>query len=499
MAVIGLDVGTTGCKCTIFDIKGCVSAFSYMEYDIINPDQGHFELNPNEVWDAVKYVIASAVREYNGEKVEALCISSFGEAAIPVSKNGDVLHNSLLYTDPRGASQMQKLESTLGLQNIMNLTGLHAHPMFSINKIMWIKENLPKVYKETWKFMLFGDFILYKLGGIPVIDYSLASRTMAFNVTSLTWDETVLNAAGVEKDIFSPTAASGTIIGTISKNVAAELGLPLDVKLVTGGHDQACAAVGGGIINEGKAIDGIGTVECITPAFNQPLFNMRMLNNNYACVPHVCKRMYITYAFNFTGGSLLKWFRDNFAAELKLKAEKTGKSIYSLLDASAPTEPTNILILPHFAGAGTPYMDTESRGAIVGLSFDTTREQIYRASLEGVTYEMLYNMQCLSDAGIDIKELRAVGGGAKSDLWLQIKADILDKKISALNVGEAGTLGTAIIAGTAIGAYSSLENAVDTLVSVKKEFYPNKKTNERYMENYARYKKMYRLVKEMIN
>lgn len=407
-----------------------------MEYGIISKSSGFYELDPDLVWESVQLVIRSSLKKYSGEKVTALCVSSFGEAAVPIDRNGRVLHTSLLYTDSRGTVQCMQLESLLGLQEIMDLTGLHAHPMYTICKILWIKENLPEIYRSTWKFMLFEDFILYRLGNTAAIDYSLASRTMAFNVTRKDWEQKVLGAAGVDRELFSTPVPSGTVIGTIRNDVADELGLPHELQLVTGGHDQVCAAIGGGIIKEGVAINGIGTVECITPAFNRPLLNKAMLEQNFACVPHAKNGMYVTYAFNFTGGSLLKWYRDAFASGEKAKTRKSGENVYAILDSGAAKEPTDILILPHFAGAGTPYMDTAAKGAILGLDFDTTPGRLYRAMLEGVTYEMFYNVECLAGAGIHIDELRAVGGGAKSDLWLQIKADIMGRKVVTLHVTE---------------------------------------------------------------
>lgn len=498
MSVIGLDIGTTGCKCIIAGSKGEIKSFSYKEYFTKNPAPGQFELDPIEVWNAVRFVIYDAVKQYSGDRIMAICISSFGEAAVPVGRNGEVLHNSLLYIDTRGKEQADFLVSRLGLEKIMNTTGLHAHPMYTICKIMWIRDNLPDVFKKTWKFMLFGDFIQFKLAKVAAIDYSLASRTMAFNVTDKVWEHSILDAAGIDESMFSEAVPAGTVVGRIDRNVALELGLPDDVLLVSGGHDQVCAAIGAGVIKEGSAIDGIGSVECITPTFSKPLLNKQMFDNNYPCVPHARNGMYATYAFNFTGGSLLKWYRDNFAAEEKIEAARKGINVYSLLDMQADKKPTDILVLPHFAGSGTPLFDASSKGAIVGLSFDTTRGQLYRAVLEGVTYEMFYNIECLESAGVKINQLRAVGGGAKSDIWLQIKADIMNIPIFTLNNDEAGSMGTVMLAGTAIGVYSSLEDAAGRLVKLKKEFLPHKETHEIYKEKYQKYKRMYRMVKEVL-
>lgn len=498
MALIGLDVGTSGCKCTIFDLDGKIRAAAHKEYGTVKPGPGLFELDPGTVWESVKYVIGSAVSRYQGDKITALCISSFGESAVPVDKDGKILHNSLLYTDLRGDEQTERLQQKLGLEEIMKLTGIPAHPMYTIGKVMWFKENLPEIYKKTWKFLLYEDFILLKLGGVPAIDYSLASRTMAFNVTEKTWAKEILDAAGVEDDIFSPVVPSGTVVANIKKSVADELGLPSNLLLVTGGHDQACAAMGAGIIREGLAVDGMGSTECITPAFARPVINAEMLNYKFACVPHAVKGMYITYAFSFTGGALLKWYRDNFAGHERLEAEARGISVYSLLDAKAAVRPTGILVLPHFAGAGTPYMDTAAQGAIVGLNLDVTAGELYRAMLEGVTYEMLYNIDSLASAGVEIRELRAVGGGAKSDLWLQLKADIMGRKVATVSVNEAGTTGTAILAGIATGVYGSVEEAVERLVKVEKEFYPDERNHRIYAEYYQKYKRMYQAVKEIL-
>jgi xylulokinase len=499
VALMGLDIGTTGCKASIFDENGNLSSYAYKEYSIINNGPGHFEIDPEKVWEATKYVIAGAVKSNKGDKVTAISTSSLGESTVPIDVNGRVLYNSQLYMDTRGEEQCERLKTVIGLDKIMEYTGLHAHPMYTICKVMWFREKMPEIYKKVWKFMLFGDYILYKLGNVSVLDYSLASRTMAFNIIKKEWENSIFEAAEIDCKAFSKPVASGVVVGSISRTIANEVGLPEKVSLVTGGHDQICAAIGGGIIKPGLAIDNIGTTECIIPAFNKPFLNKSMLKNKFSCVPHAIDGMFATYAFNFTAGSLLKWYRDNFAAAELAESLKIGENVYSILDKKAWREPTNILVLPHFAGSGTPYMDTSARGAIFDLGFDVTPGKFYRAMLEGVNYEILYNIECLNDAGIHINELRAAGGGANSDLWLQIKADILGREIVALNVAEAGCLGAAILAGVATGTYSSISHAVERLVNVRNVFYPSEKKHELYLENYYKYKKMYNVVKEVLS
>jgi xylulokinase len=370
----------------------------------------------------------------------------------------------------------------------MTLTGLPIHPMYTINKLMWLRENQPDLYNRTWKFMLFGDFVIYQLTGLPVIDSSLASRTMAMNVIDKRWEPTILEAAGIDPALLSNLASSGTVVGTVTGSIAASLGLDARTAVVTGGHDQACAALGAGIVLEGFAMDGIGTVECITPAFSRPIINERMFRHNFNCAPHVVHGMYLAYAFNFTGGSLLQWYKNSFGQAATSEAERRGISVYDVLNEAAAASPTDLLVVPHFSGSGTPYMNPTSRGAIYGLTLETRPDQIYRALLEGINYEMMVNLECLNDAGVRVNTLRAVGGGAQSDLWMQIKANIFGRKVETLHVGEAGTLGAAILAGTAIGIYSSYEAAASQLIRIKDEFFPDSRQTAIYREKYEQYK-----------
>ena len=499
MSLLGLDIGSTGCKATIIDYNGGKQNSAYREYTLENPEPGLEELNPGKVWQAVQEVIKESINRYQGEEIMAISISSFGEAAVPIDAKGNILHNSMMYIDKRGEEEIQHLKQRIDEREVFNITGVSLHPMYTLGKLMWLKKHKPAIYKKTWKLLLYADFILYKLGGNPVINYSLAARTMAFDIINKTWSDEILQAADIDKDKLPQPVPSGTKAGKIDEKLARNLGLPQNVLLVAGGHDQPCAALGAGIIKSGIAVDGMGTVECITTALDKPVISDQMAKANLVCSPHVKDDMYVTYAFNFTGGSLLKWYRDNFGYKEKQLAQKQGKDVYDILIDKAVDYPTDIYILPHFAGSGTPYMDTNARGAIIGLTLETEKSEIIKAVLEGITYEMMVNLECLDRAGIEIEELRAVGGGAKSDYWLQLKANMMGKKIVSLNISEAGTAGVAMLAGTAAGIYDSLEDAVDRLVKPKQEFYPDEKQYQKYQDKFEVYKKIYPHVKKILN
>jgi len=242
-------------------------------------------------------------------------------------------------------------------------------------------------------------------------------------------------------------------------------------------------------------MDATGTVECITPSFGRPVLNKTMLRNNFCCYHHVAPGLYVTLAFNFTGGSILKWVRDNFAEEEKREAKKKGVDVYDILIGRMPDGPTDLFVVPHFTSTGTPYMDPDPTGAIVGLDLTTTKEQIVKAVLEGITYEMKLNLTLLRKAGIDVNEIRAIGGGAKSEKWLQLKADMFNTKVVRLSVTEAACLGVALSAGVAIGEFRSLPDAVRGIVKPEKVFHPRPKVAKVYDEKAETYDKLYPALK----
>ncbi len=497
MAVAGLDIGTGGCKCTIFNADGKISTYSYIEYSPERTPEGYVELNPELVWNSVFHVIKKAAAQHSGDIVEALCITSFGEAGVFLDKEGRNLRNSLLYTDFRGETQCSQFIEKLGRDEILKRSGHTPHPMFSFSKIMWVKENEPEIYKKAEVFLQYSDYILYKLSGSKYIDWSLASRTGLFNVIEKKFDEVLLDAADIDAGLFPTSVQPGTAVAEMNPRIAYELGLKKNVKLILGGQDQICAALGAGVIKTGMAVNGIGTVDCITPLFDNPVINSKMADAGFSCIPYMIPGHYVTYAFNYSGGALLRWYKEKFGQAVIEKIGKTESGIYSSLENLAPKEPTGLLVLPHFQGAATPYMDIDAVGAIIGLTSDTDAFSLYRGIMEGIAYEAKVNIDALSEAGVNIDKITVCGGGSRSPMWVQIRADIFDIPVDVLEFEEAGTLGAAILAGAACGVYKDLEDGVNSLVRIKKTYYPNKKNRDIYKEQYNKYKKIYESVRNI--
>ena len=486
MKIGGLDIGTTGCKLTVFDTDGAQLGKAYRDYPVRRSVSGH-EIDISAMMDSVFTVIREMAEQY--PDIGGIGVTSFGETFVMVDEDGNPLHNAMLYTDPRGAEECAELVAALGAERIARITGLAPHEMYSISKIMWIKRHWPEVYAAARRIHLIEDYVVWHLTHQAQIDYSLATRTMAFDIEKLCWAGEILDVAGVDPALLSKPVPTGTPAGKVTAQAAEKTGLHKDCVIVSVSHDQVAAAVGAGAFDGSVAVDGAGTVECLTPIYDS-LPDIDMMRKGYfSVVPYVIPGKYVAYAFSYTGGALIDWC---------LHTMGQGKTNQELETAYGKIEPSGLLVLPHFAGAATPYMDTGSKGAILGLTTDTTTADLYRACMEGVAYEMRVNYEALRDSGIRFTKLHATGGGAKSKIWMQMKADVLNLPITALQTADAGTVGSAMLTGIAIGQFGSLRDAAAVMVQKAETYDPRPDMHEQYMKHYERYKKVYQAVRPLM-
>lgn len=486
MKIAGLDIGTTGCKLTVFDENGVYLNNAYRDYPARRTLSGH-EIDLSAMLESVYEVIEEMAQRY--VDIGGIGVTSFGETFVMTNELGEPLHNAMLYTDPRGAEECAVLVKELGTDRIAQITGLAPHEMYSISKIMWVKAHLPEVYAAAKRIHLIEDFVVWHLTGKAQIDFSLATRTMAFDVSGLSWSKEIFDAAGIDISLMSKPVPTGTSAGAITLAAALRTGLNKDCIIVSVSHDQISAAIGAGAFDESVAVDGAGTVECLTPIYDSLPDVRDMSRNNFSVVPYVLPGKYVAYAFSYTGGALIQWCMDTFG---KGETNATMEAAYS------EDEPTGLLVLPHFAGAATPYMDTGSKGAILGLTTSTTPAEIYRACMEGVAYEMRLNYDAMRKSGISFTKLNATGGGAHSKVWMQMKADILNKPITALKTVNAGTVGSAMMTGIAVGMFTDLSDAAAHMVKEAETFMPRSQMHKKYMKIYERYRKVYAAVRPLV-
>jgi len=493
---MGVDIGTSGCKAAVFDENGDCVTRAYREYDVVSTQSGWAELDSDEVIGKCFESIREAASGVEGGSVRGLGISSQGEAFTPIDEEGKALCHAFVSSDTRAAEYAESWSREFGAERLYGITGHTPHPLFSLFKLLWLRDNRPEIWSSAKRFLCFEDLLQFRLGLNPAMGWPLAGRTMLFDVIKHTWSQEILNAVGMEVSQLARPLQSGSISGRLGRRMAEELGLTEGAYVVTAGHDQPCSALGAGAVEPGVAVYATGTVECITPAFSKPVFSDVLRVNNLCTYDHAMPGMYATVAFSLTGGNILKWFRDEFGAPEIAEAAKRGCDPYELLTEAAGDMPSQLLVLPHFTPTGTPYFDTSATGAILGLRLSTRRGEVIRALLEGVTYEMRLNLDILEQSGCVVNELRAIGGGAKSDIWNQLKADVLGKKITVLDVGEAGCSGAAMLAKAATGDESLREIAARWVKPVGAKR-PRGDVKRIYDERFETYRKLYSNLKEL--
>jgi len=490
VSLMGIDVGTTGCKVVAFAETGAVLAGAGREYPLISPQPGWYELDPERVWRDVCDCLREVNARIGHDPVSALAISSQGEAMTPIARDGRILANSPISSDTRNRLQTAEMEAALGAEYIYALTGQPMGTIYTLPKVLWWRDHAPEILEQTWKYLCYVDFVAYRLGLEPAIDYSMAARTLAFDVRKLDWSDELLAAGSVRRDQLARPVPSGTVIGEIPPKLAADLGFTEgNVKVVTGGHDQPAGALGAGVLQPGRAMLAIGTTEALVAVTDEP--RLEMLDYHVSCYPHAAPGLFIALSGNQTGGRLLRWYRDELAGTERQIAAAEDRDVYDVIVEQINDAPGRLLLLPYFVGSGTFFDDPIATGALIGMNFDTKRADIVRAILEGLTYEQALGIKGLNEIDVPIKALTAIGGGARSECWMQIKADITDLPVTIIHTSEAASLGVAMLAGWATDVYSSLEEAAALLIKPRKTFEPRVERKAHYQRQLSIYSDLY--------
>lgn len=496
MSLLGIDVGTSGCKTAIYSIEGQRLASAYEEYDVQRPQPGWAELDAPRVWDQIQQTIHLAVREANQrwrrDPIQALCISSLGEAVVPVSADRQILGPSLLNFDERGAEFLPRLRQVLADGRLFRINGNTLGNHYSLTKLLWLQRYQPRLFQRAKWFLHWSGLVSFMLGAEAAIDYSLANRTLLFDLEQKDWSEELPRLAQLELSKLPPVVPSGSLIGEVSTQAAEGLGLPQGIPIISGGHDQCCSGVGCGVIQPGQAMYGIGTYICMMPVFAQRPEPEAMMAQGLNIEHHAAPGQMVSFIYN-QGGVLVKWFRDTYAAADRDRAADRGGDVFTDLMAEMPKGASRVMALPHFTATGPPHFISDSCGVIGGLYLDTPRGEILKGLVEGTTFYLRECFEGLPD-GITIADFRACGGGSKSDAWLQTCADILGRPFHRTKVSEAGTLGAAILAGTGSGIFASLEQGVSEMVGLERSFLPETEMQAIYTERFEKYRRFYPLV-----
>jgi xylulokinase len=497
MSLLGIDVGTSGCKAAVFSEEGQLLALAYEEYDYQHLQPGWAELDSRPVWESVQRTIAQVAQQTQRDPIKALSVSSLGEAAVPVTCQREILGPSLLNFDARGAEYLPELCERIDDERLYRINGNTLGNQYSLTKLKWIQQHQPELYQQTDHFLHWSGFVSFMLGAEAVVDYSLANRTLLFDLERGDWSDELLGLAQLDRAKLPPTASSGKIIGSVPSRIADQLGLPHNVGIVSGGHDQCCNGVGCGVIEPGRAMYGMGTYICMMPVFAQRREPQMMIERGLNTEHHAAPGCFVSFIYNH-GGSMVKWFRDTFAQAERVQAKVDGQDVYTQLTSEMPDRPSSILALPHWGPTGPPEFIDDSSGVMLGLKLETTRGDILKGLIEATTFYLRECLESLPATGITIEDFRAVGGGSKSEAWLQVVADVMGRPVVRPQITEAGVLGAAIIAGVGCGVFSSLADGVGTMVRLDRTFEPDARKQVQYDERFAKYRQLWPLLKDYL-
>jgi xylulokinase len=495
ISLAGLDIGTTGCKAAIFDEWGALLASAGREYSVDIPQPTWAEQDAENVWRLAQESLREAIAIAGTREVAAIGLSVQGEAVMPVDGSSQALRPAILGMDSRTGEQNAWLCDRFGAEHLFERTGMPVHTVNTLPKLLWLKQYEPELWSRAERFLLYEDFLIQKMTGRAVISRCLASRTQLYDIPDDHWSPEILATLELDPERLATVEPSGVAVGPMRPELAGDLGLPTAPLVVTGGHDQACGALGVGLVRPGLAMDSTGTAEVVEVALEAPVLNETLYRGDISVYAHTAPGLYLAMTLNHSGGLVLRWFRDTLGQEEMRKAQVTGRDAYDLLLQDASPEPTSLLLLPDFAGSGTPSFDTASKGAILGLTFGTSKTELAKAILEGLTFELRLNLDLLKEGGIRIDELRAIGGGARSELWLQLKADITGVPVVAPRITEAASWGAALLAGLGASHFASAAQAAEETVHLDRWFEPDAARAARYEERYALYREVYPTLK----
>jgi len=497
MAYLGIDIGTTGCKSALVAEDGKILSFAYEEYNYQNPQPGWAELDSIEVLNKTRINVQKTIAEYSEEPIAGISVSSLGEAVVPVTKDRRVLGPSILNFDCRGKEFLDNLKTSISEEEFYKITGNSARNHFTLTKLRWIKEHQRDLYKQADYFLPWTSFVSFMLGANPVVDFSLANRTLLFDVEKENWSDEVVKISGLDREKLPETKIAGTMIGEVSAQAAENFGLKPGIPIVIGAHDQCANAVGCGVIEDGMAMLGMGTFTCATPVYKNPRNHELMISLGANTEHHAIPEHFVSFIYNH-GGSSVKWFRNTFAVKELQLAQKNSEDLYEMLFSEIPETPVKMIFLPYLSTTGLPDFNQNISGLFSGIRLDTSRGEILKGIIQGVIFDLKMTLDKLDQTDNTIINFRAAGGGSKSDKWVQMCANIFNCSMEIPRITESGVLGSAIIAGVGLGKIKDYASAAKEMVEIKKSFHPEEKKYKRYQELFDKFIELRNQTKEYL-
>ncbi|HHU72876.1 MAG TPA: xylulokinase [Clostridiales bacterium] len=486
MLYIGVDLGTSSVKLLLMDEAGDIKGIVTKEYPIYFPKTGWSEQDPEDWYSALVSGIKELTKDCNKTDIDGISFSGQMHGMVILDEDDNVIRPAILWNDGRTGEECDYLNKEIGRDKISSYTANIALTGFTAPKLLWVKKHEPENFAKIKKVMLPKDYIAYKLSGIHCTDVSDASGMLLFDVKNKCWSKEMLDICGLKEEQMAKIHESSHVVGSLTEKAASELGLPHTIKVIAGGGDQAVAAVGTGTVGEGMCNISLGTSGVVFVA------SQKFAVDDDNALHSFC---HADGKYHFMGVMLSaaasnKWWMDEIIGTRNYTKEQEG--ITELGE-------NNVYFLPYLMGERTPHNNPNARGTFIGMTMDTTREDMTQAVLEGVAFALRDSFEITQSLGVDIKRVRINGGGAKSPLWCKIMANVLNVKVDKINSEEGPAFGAAILAAVGCGRYATVEEACSKLIKVTQTTDQDPELVDRYNKKYQVFKELYPTLKDMFN
>jgi len=494
---IGLDIGTTGAKALLISEQGSIIATATIEYPLYTPFPLWSEQEPEDWWQASLQVLQQIIDRSGVEPGEITAIGLTGQmhGAVFLDSQQQVIRRALLWNDQRTAAECQQITEVIGRERLIDLAGNPALTGFQAPKILWLRNHEPQAYARLKKVLLPKDYIRLRLTGEFATDCSDAAGTLLLDLRQRDWSREICERLDIPLDWLPRVFEGSQITGTLLPQIAETLGLPAGIPVVAGGGDNAAAAVGTGIVRQGLVSSSIGTSGVLFAHSDDiTLDPLGRLHTFCHAVPHKNHLMAVT----LSAGNSFRWLRDTLQEVAQLAGPTTRLDYNQLTDLAAGVPPGSegLIFLPYLSGERTPHLDPFASGAFVGLTSRHGLAHLIRAVMEGVVFSLRDGLEIMQGLQVPIEQVRAIGGGGKSDLWCQMQADIFGCEVVTLVVEEGPAFGAALLAVAADQDAAGVSAVSEQCVQIKKRWQPNPQNRERYQQVYAVYQKLYPALKD---
>ncbi len=483
---IGIDLGTSAVKMLMTDENGEIIKSVSKEYPLYFPHEGWSEQKPEDWWSAVKEGLKELTDGSDKSLVKGISFGGQMHGLVILDENDNVIRPTILWNDGRTQSEVDYLNNEIGKHKLSEYTANIAFAGFTAPKILWLKKNEPENFKRIKKIMLPKDYIAYMLTGVHSTDYSDASGMLLLDVKNKKWSQEMLDICGVDESVMPKLFESYEVTGTLKSELAEELGLNGDTKVIAGAGDNAAAAIGTGTIGNGKCNISLGTSG--TVFISQDSFSVDK-NNALHSFAHADGKYHLMGCM-LSAASCNKWWLEDII--------KTNDYTGSQKDINELGE-NNVFFLPYLMGERSPHNDPNVRGAFIGMSMDTTQSDMTQAVLEGVAFGLRDSVEVARSLGMKITRSTICGGGAKSPLWCQIMANVMNMEIVTLKKEEGPAMGGAILAMVGCGEYSDVYEAAEKLVKYDRVYSPDPELVGKYEIKYKEFNHLYPTVKDLFN